>query len=77
LKPALVVGAKSSGIGASESLTVKELRKALVQKLTHGTKQDEVSEAIVSERTTNNKALESKFSNATEGPWLKELSIYY
>ena len=67
-KPALVVEAKCSGIGAFESLTVKGLREALVQKLTHGTKQDEVSEAIVSERTTNNKALERIIPNAKKGP---------
>jgi hypothetical protein len=37
---------------------VQEKREALVQRLIHGAKQDEVSEAAASERTTKNKNFE-------------------
>jgi hypothetical protein len=63
LMPALVAEALRSGVGAPDSLTVIELREALLLP-----KRDGVSEAAVSERTTNSKAFESESLNATEAP---------
>lgn len=71
LKPALVVEALRSGTGAPDSLNVIGLREALVHRILRETKQDGVSEVAVSERATNNKALERKSPNAMEAYWYK------
>jgi hypothetical protein len=42
-----------------------------VKRFIHGTEQGEVFDAVASERTTNNRALERKAMNATTEPWLK------
>jgi hypothetical protein len=63
LRSALVPEALRSGKATPDYLTVIEVRVALLLP-----KQDEVSEAAVFEKTTNNKALESTSPKATEAP---------
>jgi hypothetical protein len=58
LKPAVVVEAMRPVKVTADRWAVQEKREALVQRLIHGAKQDEVSEAAASERTTKNKNFE-------------------